>query len=289
MSMEKDFSRRGFLAGSIAAVSALSGEAAIAFDEVTKMKAKKRKVGLQLYSVRKDCGKDLDGTIAQVAKMGYMGVEFAGYYGRSAKEMRKLLEANGLVCCGTHTGLDTLLGDTLKATIMYNKAIGNKYLIVPSLPAKYRGSHEAWLETAKLFNELSAKVKPYGMRVGYHNHSVEFKPVDGKLPWDTFMENTDKDVIMQLDTGNACHGGADPFPFLYRYPERAVTVHVKEYSQKNDKALIGEGDLNWKAFFALCEAVGGTDWYIVEHETYAYPPLECVERCLRNLKKMKLV
>jgi sugar phosphate isomerase/epimerase len=132
-------------------------------------------------------------------------------------------------------------------------------------------------------------VKPFGMLVGYHNHSVEFKPIDGKLPWDTFMQNTSQDVVMQLDTGNCCHGGADPFPFLYRYPERGVTVHVKEFCKKNDKALIGEGDLNWKAFFALCEAVGGTDWYIVEHESYAYPPLECVDRCLQNLKKMKLV
>jgi sugar phosphate isomerase/epimerase len=289
MVAKKDFTRRGFLAGSMAAVSVLANETGIAFDEVTMSKGKKRKVGLQLYSVRQDCGKDLEGTLAKVAQMGYMGVEFAGYYGRSAEDMRKLLDANGLRCCGTHTGLDTLLGDNLKATIEYNKTIGNKYLIVPSLPAKNRGSHEAWLETAKLFNELAAQVKPYGMLVGYHNHSVEFKPIDEKLPWDTFMQNTRQDVIMQLDTGNCCRGGADPFPFIYRYPERAVTVHVKEYSKKNDKSLIGEGDLNWKAFFALCEAVGGTDWYIVEHERYAYPPLECVERCLKNLQKMKLV
>jgi len=288
MSTKTSVSRRGFVAGGIAAAAALADEAGIAFDEVTKMK-NKRKVGLQLYSVRKDCGQDLEGTLAKVAQMGYMGVEFAGYYGRSAKEMRKLLDKNGLVCCGTHTALATLLEDNLKGTIEYNKTIGNKYLIVPSLPAKNRGSHEAWLGTAKLFNELAAKVKPYGMLVGYHNHSVEFKPIDGTLPWDTFMQNTSQDVVMQLDTGNCCHGGADPFPFLYRYPERAVTVHVKEFSKKNNKALLGEGDLNWKAFFALCEAVGGTDWYIVEHETYAYPPLECVERCLRNLQKLKLV
>ena len=94
---------------------------------------------------------------------------------------------------------------------------------------------------------------------------------------------------MQLDVGNAMHGGADPLPYLYNYPDKAITVHIKEYSKKNDKALIGEGDAKLKAFFALCEAVGGTEWYIVEHETYAYPPLECVDRCLKNLREMKLI
>ena len=244
--------------------------------------------GLQLYSVRGECAKDLPGTLEKVAKMGYAAVEFAGYYGRTAKDMRKLLDDNGLGCCGTHTQLDTLLGDNLARTIEYNKTIGNKYLIVPGLGAKYRGSHEAWLKTAKIFNELAEKVKPQGMLVGYHNHSAEFKPIDGKLPWDTFYGNTSKDVIMQLDTGNALHGGADPLPYLYKYPGRAITVHVKAFSKKNSKALIGDDDICWKAFFALCKAVGDTEWHIVEYESDAYPPLESVERCLKNLRKMKL-
>ena len=221
--------------------------------------------------------------------MGYEGVEFAGYYGRTAGQLRKMLDDNGLLCCGTHTGLDTLLGDNLAKTIEFNKTLGNKYLIVPGLAEKYRSSHQAWLETAKLFNELAEKVKPQGMLVGYHNHSAEFKAIDGKLPWDTFCSNTKKDVIMQLDLGNAMHGGADPLPYLYRYPGRAITVHLKEFSKTNKKALVGEGDVPWKAFFALCRAVGGTKWYIVEQESYAYPPLECVGRCLRNLRKMKLI
>jgi sugar phosphate isomerase/epimerase len=130
------------------------------------------------------------------------------------------------------------------------------------------------------------------MRVGYHNHSVEFAPLQGDPPatgWDVFCTNTSQDVIMQLDTGNALHGGADPLPYLYRYPERAITVHLKEFSKTNDKALIGQGDINWKAFFALCKAVGGTEWYIIEQESYAYPPLECAKQCLTNLRKMKLL
>jgi len=255
----------------------------------TKQAKRKAPIGLQLYSVREDCKRDLPGTIVAVGKMGYNGVEFAGYYDRSAEELRKMLDDNGLVCCGTHTSIDTLLDDNLARTIEFNKTLGNKYLVVPGLPEKYRSSRQAWLETARLFNELAEKVKPHGMLVGYHNHGVEFQPMDGELPWETFFGNTTKDVIMQLDVGNAMHGGADPLPYLYRYPERAITVHVKEYSKTNENAFVGEGDVNWKAFFALCKAVGNTEWYIVEYERPGTPPLEAVKRCLQNLRKMKLV
>jgi sugar phosphate isomerase/epimerase len=91
---------------------------------------------------------------------------------------------------------------------------------------------------------------------------------------------------MQLDTGNALHGGADPVPFVEKYPGRATTVHLKEMSKTNDKALIGEGDVRWDDIFRVCETIGGTEWYIVEQESYAYPPMECVERCLKILKEM---
>ena len=294
-------SRRGLLAGGLSAAAILTSDSlggsqqrggtprSTRTDGALRRGRRRTPVGLQLYSVRKDCEKDLPGTIAAVAKMGYQGVEFAGYYGRTADQLAKLLKDNGLRCCGTHTAIDTLLGDNLQETIDFNKTIGNRYLIVPGLPEKYRNSHQAWLDTAKLFNDLADKVKPQGMLVGYHNHSVEFQAMDGELPWDTFYGNTAKDVVMQLDVGNACHGGVDPLPYLYKYPERAITVHVKEFSKTNNKALIGEGDINWRAFFALCRAVGGTEWYIVEHETEAYPPLKCVEMCLNNLRQMRLI
>jgi len=243
-------------------------------------------IGLQLYSVREDCAKDLPGTISAVADMGYAGVEFAGYYDYSAKELRKMLDDTGLKCCSTHTGLDTLLGDALAQTIEFNQILDNKFLIVPGLPEERRNSHSAWLETAELFNELAEKVKPHGMQVGYHNHFHEFTAMEGELPWDTFFGNTSSEVIMQLDTGNAMHGGADPVPFLKQYPGRATIVHLKEYSATNDRALIGEGEIKWKEVLELCHSIAGTEWYIVEQESYAYPPLECAKRCLENLHQM---
>ena len=82
------------------------------------------------------------------------------------------------------------------------------------------------------------------------------------------------------------HGGADVIPYIEQYKGRAKTVHLKEYSKTNDKALVGEGSVDWKRCFKACETVGATEWYIVEQESYACPPLECVKRCLENLKKM---
>jgi sugar phosphate isomerase/epimerase len=243
-------------------------------------------IALQLYSIRHDCEKDLPGTLKAVAKMGYDGVEFAGYYGYSAEDLRKMLDDLGLRVAGTHIGLNTLQGETLPETVAFNRTLGNRFLIVPGLPEERRNSRAAWQGTAEIFNDIASKLVDEGMVTGYHNHAIEFQPMDGELPWDTFFGNTRDDVVMQVDIGNALHGGGDPIPYIARYPGRAITVHLKEYSATNDKALVGEGDVDWGQVFGLCESVGGTEWYIVEQESYAYPPLECVDRCLQNLREM---
>ncbi|HNQ89751.1 MAG TPA: sugar phosphate isomerase/epimerase [Verrucomicrobiota bacterium] len=248
-------------------------------------KDKKIPVGLQLYSVREDCAKDLVKTVTAVARMGYRGVEFAGYHGRDAKTLRRLLDDVGVVCCGTHIGLDTLLGDNLPQTIEFNQTLGNRFLIVPGLDAKHTSSRQAWLNTARLFNEIAEKVKPHGMRVGYHNHTTEFHPLDGELPWDTFFGNTRKDVVMQFDTGNAMHGGGDATVYLKRYPGRAATVHIKPFSKSKPNALLGDDELPWPDIFRLCETIGNTEWYIVEYESDAYPPLISVEKTLEVMRR----
>jgi sugar phosphate isomerase/epimerase len=243
-------------------------------------------IALELYSVRKECAQDTAGTIQAVAKMGYQGVEFAGFYGKDAKTLRKILDDCGLKCCGSHTPLPDLLGDKLQKTIEFNQILGNKFLIVPGLPKDRTASRQAWLDTAKLFNELSDKVAPQGMRVGYHNHTIEFKALDGELPWDTFFGNTKKEVIMQFDTGNAMHGGGDAAVYLKKYPGRAITVHCKPFSHAKPDALIGEDELPWKEIFQLCETIGNTEWYIVEYERPSIPALEAVEKCLLALRQM---
>ncbi|HMO59800.1 MAG TPA: TIM barrel protein, partial [Roseiflexaceae bacterium] len=166
-------------------------------------------IALQLYSIREDAARDLPGVLQAVAAMGYEGVEFAGYYGHSAADIRAMLDTYGLQVAGAHVGLDTLLGDELERSVEFHQILGNRFLIVPGLAEARRSSRAAWLETARLMNEVADRLAPHGMRTGYHNHAIEFAPLDGELPWDTFFGNTKREAIMQFDVGNALHGGGE--------------------------------------------------------------------------------
>lgn len=243
-------------------------------------------IGVQLYSVREDCSRDLPGTLKAISEMGYEGVDFAGYHGYSASDLRKMLDDLGLKCCGTHIQLDTLLGDALPATAEFNLTLGNKYLVVPWLGEERRNTKDAWIQTAELFSQIADRLQPYNLLVGYHNHHFEFEKIEGKTGFHWFYENTGPTVIMQIDTGNALHGGGDPLEYLRRYGDQATTVHLKEYSASNPDALIGEGDIDWQGIFDICDNSGKTDWYIVEQESYPYKPLETIRRCLEALRKM---
>jgi sugar phosphate isomerase/epimerase len=248
--------------------------------------AKKIPIGVQLYSVRNEAGKDLPGVMAQIGKMGYQGVEFAGYYGweKKPKDLRKLLDDCGVKCCGTHTGLNTLLGDALKGTIELHQILGNKFLIVPGMGADRLGTVEKCKETAKLFTDLAAKVKEQGMYVGYHAHGGDFKKIDGTTPWEALFDNASPDVVMQGDIGNTIGGGGDPYALLKKYPGRSLTIHLKEHGGPKG-AVIGDGTVRWKEVFELCETIGKTQWYIVEHES-GTTPLEAIKGCLEGLRKM---
>ena len=253
-------------------------------------------IALQLYSVRHEFSADMPGTLAAVARMGYSAVEFAGPPQHSAAALKAELEKLGLACCGWHVPFNLVQDDELNTTIAFHHALGNDKLIIPGIPAELRQSRNDWLKLADFTNRLAARLAAEGMRTGYHNHFHEFAPLDGETPWDTYFGNTDPSVIMQFDTGNAIFGGAEPVNVIHSYPGRAVTVHLKPFTKRlHDGAdhnyphaafdpIIGEDDTDWPALFEACELVGGTEWYIVEYESDAYPPLEAVERCLRALR-----
>ena len=280
-----NISRRNMLKLGIGSAAAWATGLEISHAQSGPRNKKKIPLGLQLYSVRKQCEKDLPGVLKAVAAMGYDGVEFAGYYGRSAAELRKLLDDNGLVCCGTHTAIATLSDDAFEETVTFNKTLGNKYLIVPWLPHEKFASRQKTLETAKMFDRLAAKAKPHGMLVGYHAHGGDFAKLGDETAWDILFANTGDDVVMQLDLGNCIDGGGDPIAILKKFPGRARTIHLKEHGGKKG-AVVGEGDVDWKTVFGLCEKAGKTDWYIVEQESYAGGPLDSVKGCIENLRKM---
>jgi len=278
-SISSNVSRREFLRRTAVGVTG----ATVALNLVPNMEAADKQVpiGLELYSLRDQCKTDLPGMLAAVGKIGYKGVEFAGYHGRTAKELRKMLDDNGLVACGTHTPYESILDDKLKETIEFNHIIGNRFLIVPWMTSKTR---EEWQDKAKLFNRVADAVQPEGMFVGYHAHAHDFEKFGDQTAWDIFFGGTKASVIMQLDTSNCCDGGADPVAVLKKYPGRARTIHVKAHGG-GPEAVIGEDKVPWKEVFAFCETAGGTEWYVVEHET-SKDPLDTVKRSFEALRKM---
>jgi sugar phosphate isomerase/epimerase len=222
-------------------------------------------IALQLYTIGADLRRDMAGSLQQVAKLGYKGVEFAGFNNVAAKEIRKMLDDNGLQCVGCHTGLNTLQGDQFDRTVEFNQTIGNPRLIAPSLSGNYTNSRTGIEEAADIFNAIAAKLKPLGMRTGFHCHPGEFRPVDGSTVWDIFFTRANRDVIMQCDLGHMGTAGADQVAYLNKYPGRAATVHVKP---AHAAPLLGDAaDTNkWPEIFNACESVGGTEWYIIEYD-----------------------
>jgi len=250
--------------------------------------AKKIPLGLELWSVRQLCEKELPMVLKAVAQMGYDAVELAhSYYGHDAAAWRKLLDENGLKSCGMHMGLPALQGEAFDKTVAIHKQLGTPYLIVASLPHQSLASVQAAAETGKVFNELSERLKPHGMQIGYHCHGGDMKKIGDTTGWEIFFDNSGPDVVHQLDTGNCLSGGGGPVAMLRRYPGRTKSIHMKEHGAKpGTKGMIGEGDIKWNEVIALCRTSAGTEWYVIEHERYPVPPLECARLCLEGLKKL---
>jgi len=248
-------------------------------------------VAVQLYSVRGDCKTDFDAALAQVAAMGFEGVEFAGYYTYDGKasDLRKRLDALGLKSAGTHISLDTLQGDALQKTIDFHQAIGCRFLIVPGNPAFTDPEKSKAL--ADTFNKLAETLKPLRMACGYHNHTGEFKKDGDQTYWDLFAGRTSRDVILQQDCGWTFAAGFDPVEYIKKYPGRTRTTHFKPTVRKEDtdrKAILGQDSVDWRAVYAACASVGGTEWIVVEQETYpdGKPAMDCTRESFAGLKAL---
>ncbi len=281
-------SRRKFIQGSTLTLAAFGLRQTLALQAAS---SRKLPVALQLYSIRNDCAKDFDAALAEVAKLGFDGVEFAGYHKYDGKpaELRKKLDDLNLKVAATHIGTGNFRGDALKRAIDFHQAIGCKYLVVPgdgdfTNPAKC----EALAET---FNQTSATLKPLGMACGYHNHTSEFKKHGDKTFWDLFAERTTQDVILQQDCGWTAAAGLDPVDMMKRYPGRMKSTHFKPTVVNNEpgkKAFIGQDSVDWVAVIAGCIQYGGTEWITLEQEAYpdGKSPMECSAISFAALKKL---
>jgi sugar phosphate isomerase/epimerase len=245
-------------------------------------------IATQLWCVRKELATDIPGTLSALGAMGYEAVELENAFGKSGAEWRKHLDAAGLRACGFHHRLSELQGDKLAESVAFNQAIGNRNLVIRSLPPGVYESAELLKTTAAAVNAVAERLAPQRMRVGYHNHTTDFNRIDGEYWWNRFADQTSKDVMLQFDTGNASEmEGVTPQALIRRNPGRTVSMHVKPFSKKDPNAYLGADELDWPAIMTAAETVGGIEWYIIEYEKEGVPPLEALKANLALFKKLR--
>ncbi|KPK63505.1 MAG: hypothetical protein AMK73_05035 [Planctomycetes bacterium SM23_32] len=248
-------------------------------------------IGLQLFSVRGECEKDLAATLKAVADLGYVGAEpwgFSGeepeWMGHSADEIRAMLDDNGLTCCGFHLSTGALLGENLPRTVEFNRILGNRFLII-AMDKQRMSAMDTIKELAGILNDTARKVEPEGMFVGYHAHGFDFSQVEGQTAWDHLFSRTRDEVIMQMDIGNCARGGGDPIATLRKFPNRARSLHLKDYGGP-EGSVIGEGEADWDTIFEIVETSQNTEWFVVEEGGRDGLGFEVCGRSLEALRAM---
>lgn len=265
--------------GALASRSLLSGQSAV----------KSIPIGLELYSVRDDLKKDPKGTLQAVAKMGYECVEFFAPYlewtPEYAKETRKQLDDFGLRCYSTHNDSHAFKPAGLDKAIELNKILGTKYIVLAH-PGEVNGI-DGWKAVAETLQKGDDRMRSSGLHAGYHNHDVEWKPVDGQRPMDILAAGTSHDIMLQLDVGTCVEAGNDPVAWIEKNPGRIRSLHLKDWSQgKGYRVLVGEGDVKWKPILAAATKVGGAEYFLIEQEGSRFPEMETAERCLVAYKQL---
>ncbi|WP_309090178.1 sugar phosphate isomerase/epimerase [Phenylobacterium sp.] len=296
-----DLPRRSFLAAGAAALVS-SPACAAPFFQRTRLP-----IGLQLYTLGPDAGKDLDATLAAVAKIGYRDVELPGFMGCKPAELRAALDKAGLTCRSAHIqprgGFD---GDLAKlvddlATIGVKNAVApSPYVPEHALKAaagagadSYRKmtaalSADDYKMNADLLNRTGAALKKAGIAVGYHNHNFEFAPKGDTNGLEILLKNTDASLVtFEADVGWMAAAGVDPLPYIQKHKGRFTLMHVKDikastkpnFELRMDPTEVGSGRLDWKRLLSGAHAAGVRYFYVEQEPPFERPRLEAARLC----------
>jgi len=257
------------------------------------------RLGLQLYTVRDQTGKDFEGTLAKVAAAGYREVEFAGYFDHPPKDVRAILDRHKLAAPSTHVdfaSVETKLAQVIESSHM----IGHKFIVNPWLDEEMRKQSDVWTRVAATFNKAGEACKKAGIQFAYHNHHFEFVPVNGVMPFDQLLKECDASLVkLELDLCWITVARQDPLVYFQRDPGRFPLVHVKGLKKipegqapvPFDQAIpditdVGTDDIvDWKRIFAKADQAG-IRHYFVEHDA-APSPLDSISASARYLNELR--
>lgn len=250
---------------------------------------KEKAIGVQLYSVRDDLKKDFDATMKAMVEIGYKRFEAAGYrdgkfYGKTPSDMKKYMSDLGAIMVGSHTGRGLLAEDDTEGWDWWKKnaadtaELGCKWIIQAGYP---RGDIKTISDVRRLadqFNKCGEIAKANGLKFAFHNHVDEFHELDGEIPYDVMLENTDKDLVaFQMDTAQLVYGGYKCHDYVNRYPGRFSNWHLKDANPDGKGSTeMGKGLVDFEALFAVADKAGLED-YFIEQERYNMTPLEAMK------------
>jgi sugar phosphate isomerase/epimerase len=244
-------------------------------------------VGLQLYTVRSVLQKDFEGTLARVAEIGYREVELAGTFGRTARDVRAMLDRHGLRAPSAHTSKEALEREP-ERVLDDAATLGQRYVCVAWVAEQERRALDDWKRIAQAFNRIGERCRAAGLQFAYHNHDFEFVPLAGRVPYDVLLAETDRGLVqLELDLYWITKGGADPFAYFAQYPGRFPLVHVKDSAGPPEHRMVdvGSGTIDFRRIFARRDA--GIRHFFVEHDQPA-DPLASIRASFAHLKQLEL-
>jgi sugar phosphate isomerase/epimerase len=242
-------------------------------------------IALQMYTLREQAQRDLIGTLRAVAEIGYPAVQLQGYGGLPPGELRARLAELGLAVAGTHLGLAEV-EERLDDEIAYNLALGNRDVVCASIPVGRRETADDWHRLAALFQDAGERCRAAGARFSYHNHAFEFEPIGGRTGLEILFAETDPALVFfEPDVYWIAIGGADPAGVIGQHAPRCRLIHLKDVGRDEARSFaeVGEGQLDFGPIFAAADAAGA-EWYVVEQDRCARPPLESVRLSLEHLR-----
>ncbi len=237
------------------------------------------RISLQLWSVRDDMRRDFAATVAEVARIGYAGVELAGYGNLDAAGVKAALDRAKLVVSGMHVGQPRLRNE-LAAVIAEAKLLGARDVICPSWPKDEFTDRTACEHIGEQLDHIGEMLRENGLRFSFHNHAAEMALHQGRTVFDWMLGAAQpRNLSAEPDVYWVHVGGQNPVTFLRDHGARCPLVHLK------DETELGLGPVDFSAVFAAVEAIGAAEWYVVEQEKYTRTPLESVRACFEQLRK----
>lgn len=236
-------------------------------------------VSLQLYSINEETKKDFREAVKKVSQIGYKGVEFAGYGGLTAEEMKEFLEENHLYSVGCHCGLP-VFENSFEEELEYNYAIGSRYMILPW--AKLDTMEEVE-HLVQVLNEASFEAEKKGIKVGYHNHDHEFNKIDGSYIMDLIAEKTNDNVILELDVFWVAYAGIDPLEYIEKWGKKVELIHIKQIDEKKANVDVQDGIIDMGK---VKDVSRYAKYFVVEHEEFDKPVWDSIRNDFETLDKI---